>query len=64
MFPLRLNVTNERKFSLNISLMTQITSSLYIFSLKLPLLYENETFSHGPKNCQKIGLYDNKTCNC
>ena len=40
--------------------MTQLTLSLYILSLKFPLLYENETSSHGPKNCQKIGIYDKK----
>ena len=39
--------------------MTQLTLSLYILSLKFPLLYENETSSHGPKNCQKI-IYDQK----
>ena len=37
--------------------MTQITLSLDILSQFL-LLYENETSSHGPKNCQKIGVYD------
>ena len=35
--------------------MTQLTLSLYIPSPKLRLLYENETYSHGPKNGQKIG---------
>ena len=33
--------------------MTQLTSLKF-------LLYENETSSHGPKNCQKIGDYDKK----
>ena len=40
--------------------MTQLTLSLYILSLKFPLLYENETSSHGPKKCQKIDVYDKK----
>ena len=40
--------------------MTQITLSLYILSLRFRRLYENETSSHGPKNCQKIGVYDKK----
>ena len=40
--------------------MTQLTLSLYILSLKFPLLYENETSLYGPKNCQKIGVYDQK----
>ena len=40
--------------------MTQLTLSLYILSLKFPLLYEDETSSYGPKNCQKIGVYDKK----
>ena len=40
--------------------MTELTLSLCIISLKFPLLYENETSSHGPKNCQKIGVYDKK----
>ena len=44
--------------------MTQLTLSLYILSLKFPLLYENETSLHGPKNCQKFGVYDKKTWNC
>ena len=43
--------------------MTQITLSLDILSQFL-LLYENETSSHGPKNCRKIGVYDKKTWNC
>ena len=44
--------------------MAQLTLSLYILSLKFPLLYEYETSSHGPKNSQKIGVYDKKTWNC
>ena len=40
--------------------MTQITLSLYILSLRFRRLYENETSSQGPKNCQKIGVYDKK----
>ena len=49
MFPLRLNVTSERKSPLNINTMTQITLSLYILSLRFRRLYENETSSQGPK---------------
>ena len=40
--------------------MTHLTLNSYILSLKFPLLYENETSSRGPKNCQKIGVYDKK----
>ena len=40
--------------------MTHVTLNSYILSLKFPLLYENETSSRGPKNCQKIGVYDKK----
>ena len=40
--------------------MAQLTLSLYILSVKFSLLYENETSSHGPKNCQKICFYDKK----
>ena len=58
MFPLRLNVTSERKSPLNINTMTQITLSLYILSLRFRRLYENETSSQGPK--KKTGVYDKK----
>ena len=40
--------------------MIQLTLSLHILSLKFRLLYEDETSSHGSKNCQKIGVYDKK----
>ena len=40
--------------------MAQLTLSLYILSVKFSLLYENETSSHGPKNCQRICVYDKK----
>ena len=52
----------KKKISIKyfLNTMTHLTLNSYILSLKFPLLYENETSSRGPKNCQKIGVYDKK----
>ena len=40
--------------------MAQLTLSLYILSLKFPLLYEYETSSHGQKTVRKLEFMTKK----